>query len=61
MHLELKKQITIYVFDNINNFQLNNATTENFREYIYNSQGNYLIGGKEVSEFITNFINIIKK
>ena len=30
-----------------------NACREAFRQYIFNADGNYLIGGQTVSEFIT--------
>lgn len=57
IHNELKKAITEYFLENMSTpnsivfNRLNNAI-DNFREYIYNSEGNYLIGGKEVAEFI---------
>lgn len=57
IHNELKKAITEYFLNNMSTphsivfNRLNNAI-DNFREYIYNSEGNYLIGGKEVIEFI---------
>jgi hypothetical protein len=38
--------------DNRNAWQRVNACTKEFRAYIYNSEGNYLIGGREVAEFI---------
>lgn len=57
----LKKTIILWIFENDKNWQLNNATTEQFRAYIYDADGNYLIGGEEVSEFITNFLKIYQK
>ena len=56
----LKKAIVNFVMENDKEFQLNNAITEKFRPYIYDPSGNYLIGGEDVSEFITNFIKIWK-
>lgn len=50
--MELKKAIIDWLFDNKDAWQRVNACIEYFRPYIYNSDGNYLIGGEEVSEFI---------
>ena len=57
----LKKTIILWIFENDKNWQLNNATTEQFRAYIYDADGNYLIGGEEVSEFIKDFLKIYQK
>ena len=54
MHKELKKAIVHWLLDNENKWQRVNACKEEFRPYIYNTEGNYLIGGKEVAEFINN-------
>ena len=51
---ELKAAIFQWLLDNENRWQRVNACTEAFREYIYSQNGNYLIGGKVVAEFITN-------
>jgi len=61
MHNELKKQIINFIFANLNEFQINNATKAKFGPYIYDIQGDYLIGGKDVSEFISKAIELIKK
>lgn len=61
MHFELKKAIIEYMFDTHNDFQLHNNTVDQFRPYIYDSDGNYLIGGKEVSEFIATAVKLIKE
>ena len=61
MNTELKKAIVNYIFDNSNEFQIINATVKEFKLYIYNNEGNFLIGGKEVSEFISEAIKLIKK
>lgn len=61
MNLELKKAIVNFIFDNINEFQITNATVKEFKLYIYNDQGNYLIGGEQVSEFISEAIKLLKK
>jgi len=57
--MELKQQIIKYIFDNKDQFQLTNATINNFREYIYNSKGEYLIGGELIASFITKAIDLI--
>jgi hypothetical protein len=60
MNTELKKAIVNYIFDNCNKFQITNATINEFKLYIYDYKGNFLIGGKEVSEFIKNAIKLLK-
>ena len=57
--MELKKAIIDWLFENKNAWQRTNACREYFRPYIYNSDGNYLIGGEEVSEFITSADKLI--
>lgn len=47
------------MFDNSKEFQLINATAERFRLYIYDDKGNYLIGGKDIMEFIRNADKLI--
>ena len=59
MKTELKKAITDFIFEHENEFQLINTTTEEFRAYIYDSTGNYLIGGKEIYEFIKEAIKLL--
>ncbi len=61
MRTELKKQIILWIFNNVNEFQIVNQCKQAFREYIYNSKGEYLIGGEDVSEFINCQINLITK
>lgn len=52
MNKELKKEIVNYLFENENRWQRVNSCREEFKEYIYNRNGNYLIGGEIVSNFI---------
>lgn len=59
MKTELKKAITDFIFEKEKEFQINNVVTKKFRSYIYDTDGNYLIGGKDVSEFIDNAIKLI--
>ena len=48
MYKELKKAIIMWLLEHENEW-----CREAFKEYIYNVEGNYLIGGKDVSDFIT--------
>jgi hypothetical protein len=59
MKKELKQAIVNFIFDNEKEFQLTNRTSEKFRAYIYDSAGEYLIGGKEVLEFIRDAEKLI--
>lgn len=59
MNIELKKAIVNYIFDNSNEFQIINATVKEFKLYIYNDKGNFLIGGEQVSEFISEAIKLL--
>lgn len=59
MHKELKKQILNFIFENDKEFNLTNATIAHFRLYIYDNDGNYLIGGEIVSKFIKNAIELV--
>jgi hypothetical protein len=61
MRKELKQAIVNFIFENDKEFQLLNRTKEVFREYIYNSKGNYLIGGEDVALFIEQSIKLIVK
>jgi hypothetical protein len=54
MDNDLKKAIVIYMLDNMNEFQLINLTSKEFKQYIYTPKGDYCIGGKKVHEFILN-------
>lgn len=58
MNNELKDAIIKTVQENTNEFQLTNFIVGNFREYIYNKDGEYLIGGEQVAQFINNFIKL---
>ena len=53
MYKELKKAIILWLLDHENEWQRVNACREEFRSYIYNADGNYLIGGEEVANFIS--------
>ncbi len=49
---ELKKQIISWLLENENTFNRFCFCVENFRAYIYDKDGNYLIGGEQVHDFI---------
>lgn len=59
MNTELKKEIINFMFDNSKDFQLTNNTIKEFKLYIYNDKGNYLIGGENVSNFIKQVEKLI--
>ena len=59
MKKELKQAIVNFIFDNEKEFQIVNTTIDRFRNYIYGNDGNYLIGGKDVSYFITKQIELL--
>lgn len=59
MKKELKKAIINFIFDNDKEFQLHHAVTNKFRQYIYDSDGNYIIGGEDVSNFIDEALHLI--
>ena len=59
MRTQLKKAIIDFIFEREKEFQINNAVTEKFRAYIYDADGNFLIGGEDVSEFIYKAIKLI--
>ena len=61
MNKKLKQAITKTMLKNISEFQLYNYIVEIFKDYIYDSKGEYLIGGKEVETFISNLCNILTK
>lgn len=61
MKYALKHAIVMYIFDNVTEFQLNNAVTNEFHAYIYDDKGEYLIGGEEVSGFIDQAVKLIKE
>ena len=59
MHKELKKEIIKWLLENENEWQRLIACTKEFRNYIYDNEGNYLIGGEEVSNFIEEADDLI--
>ena len=61
MQYQLMQAIFNYLIDNRNEFNLHNATTARFKPYIYDDQGEHLIGGEQVSQFISDAIKLINK
>ena len=61
MQYSLMKAIFNFLIDNKNEFNLHNATKSHFKPYIYDDKGEYLIGGEQVSEFISDAIKLINK
>ena len=53
MNKYLKQEIFNWLIENENEWQRTNECHNNFKEYIYNSEGNFLkYGGRDVSDFI---------
>lgn len=59
MRKELKQAIIKWLMENENQWQRTNACREHFRNYIYDGSGNHVIGGAEVSEFISKAEKLI--
>lgn len=59
MYKELKEAIIKWLFEHENEWQRVNTCLREFKEYIYNAEGNSLIGGKAVTEFITEANKLI--
>lgn len=49
---ELKAEILKWLLEHENEWQRVNACTEAFRQYVYNTDGNFLIGGNIILDFI---------
>lgn len=61
MKYSLMQTIFNYIIENHDEFNLVNATVNEFRLYIYDGEGEYLIGGEQVYEFITDSVYLIRK
>lgn len=59
MNDKLKKAILIWLCDNKNECQRLNACVMLFKQYIFDTTGNYIIGGVQVADFIRNADNLI--
>lgn len=49
---ELKKVILLWLLEHENEWQRVNNCIDEFRNYVYQDNGNYLIGGEAVADFI---------
>lgn len=54
MYMELKQAILNWLIENKNTWQRVTECNNAFRQYIYDESGNYIIGGRTVSDFISN-------
>lgn len=54
MFKDLKQAIFNWLLENENQWQRVNACVKAFRAYIYDENGNYLIGGQVISKFIVD-------
>lgn len=61
MKKELKQAIINFIFDNEKDFQLVNNTVAKFKNYVYDSEGEYLIGGEDIRDFIHQAIKLLTK
>ena len=59
IHDELKEKIVKWILENKNQWQIVNDCKENFRAYIFDINGNYLIGGENVYNFIVVICDLI--
>ena len=59
MRKELKEAIVGWLFENEDKWQRMNSCIKEFRNYIYNDKGEYLIGGEDVSGFISKIDKLI--
>lgn len=60
MNQELLRAIIDWVFENKNEFQINSACIEKFRQYVYTEDGKYCYGGKKVAKKIDDVIKLIQ-
>ncbi len=61
MQYLLMKRIFEFLIENKNEFNLHNAASKEFHDYIYLQDGNFRIGGEVVGEFIGDSIKLINK
>ena len=54
MFKELKQAILNWLLENESQWQRVNACVKAFRAYIYDENGNYLMGGQVISKFIVD-------
>jgi len=62
MQYGLMADICEYIADTHNDFQLTHNVTQQFREYIFDKDGEYLKhGGKQVASFIIKQIKLMQE
>lgn len=61
MNLQLKKEVLLWLLENENKWQRVNTCVNQFNSYIYNNEGDFLIGGARVYEFIKNADSLLFK
>lgn len=59
MNRELKKAILDWLYEHPDAWQRTNACREAFRPYLYDYNGNWLIGAEEIDEFISKAAKLI--
>lgn len=59
IHKDLKKAIILWLLENENEWNRVTSCYQAFRAYIYNEEGDYLIGGEDVAEFIRKADDLI--
>lgn len=57
--IEFKKKVVDWIFENADEFQLANACVKKFSRYIYDEDGNYLIGGEVCFNFIVDVCRLL--
>ena len=61
MYTQLKKEIVLWLLENENSWQRVNTCVNQFKSYIYNNEGDFLIGGEQVYKFIKNADTLLFK
>lgn len=59
IHRELKRAIIYWLLDHEYEFQRVNTCMNHFKAYIYDADGNYLIGSEDVYKFIIETDKVI--
>ena len=59
MNKELKKVILLWLLEHENEWQRVNSCIEEYKSYIYDTNGNRLIGGEAVTDFIKEAYKLI--
>ena len=58
---ELIRNIMLWIIENEEDVQIKNNCVNNFKDYIYNKNGDYWIGGEQIDNFIYEQIDLLKK